>query len=218
MAFHRGSHGAGGGGLCWVRWKRKRQPMAWGALAAAPSGWNRVVSPTRHAHDAGAVVRFVDENAGTVPGGGTDRLPFWKHSPPTPVTYFPTSVETPMSRCSSRRFSAANTDDPVAARLYRFETAKPDCLHFDRKPARFRAQKIWMSWTVDGAGGGKLCCLRGPKGGHQHRFGPSRLSARDLRREGRGRTLQQHLFARGHRPRLSRLYQAVARSNPDGGC
>ena len=33
-----------------------------------------------------------------------------------------------MSRCSSRRFSAANTDDPVAARLYRFETAKPDCL------------------------------------------------------------------------------------------
>jgi len=27
-----------------------------------------------------------------------------------------------MSRCSSRRFSPANTDDPVAARLYRFET------------------------------------------------------------------------------------------------
>jgi len=70
-----------------------------------------------------------------------------------------------MSRCSSRRFSAANTDDPGAPPLYRFETKQSRTACISTESRHASVLRRLDEFAVDGAGGGKLCSLRGTKGG-----------------------------------------------------
>src|SRR4029078_12129108 len=81
-----GSHEVARGGAWFAGWKWKRQPMTRAMLAPSPTRWDRVVAPTRDAHNSRRpLVCFKDENESTVLWRGTDRLPLGKHDSQPPL-------------------------------------------------------------------------------------------------------------------------------------